>query len=241
MATTPVPPSLVKAFATLGDRNVIPVIPSPTPGAASFNLGFPPATYTDPTAGGIPPDGKDMNGILFDVSAHIAWIQAGGCYPFNPDVITVVGGYGVGAIVQSAVTPSKFFQNTLPSNTNDPDSIITGWIVYSPISNPTGVQSYNIPSGTTSDYALNVGVGFLELNPTAGAADLTGIAATNVTDGQIVVVSNLNGSNLVNLKSLDVSSGATARFRLPADISLPQYATMALRRSTSIGLWVPVS
>jgi len=241
MPSTPTPPSLVQAFAIIGDRNTIPIVPSPTPGAASFNLGFPPATMTDPTAGGIPPDGEDMNGILYMLSAHIAWLAAGGCYHFNADVVTVQGGYGVGQIVQSAVTPTTFYLNTVAGNANDPDSVITGWLAYNPAGGAVGLQTTVLPAGTSSDLALSLGAGFLDLNPTTGAADLTGIDHTNATDGQFLIVSNINGSNMVTLKTLDVSSGALNRFRLPADITLPQYNNVTLRYSSAIALWVPAS
>lgn len=241
MPSTPTPPSLVQAFAIIGDRNTIPIVPSPTPGAASFNLGFPPATMTDPTAGGIPPDGEDMNGILYMMSAHIAWLAAGGCYHFNIDVVTVQGGYGIGQIVQSAVTPELFFINFVAGNTNDPDSVITGWYAYSPVGGAVGAQTAVLPPGVSSDFALNRGIGFLECNPATGAANLTGISHTNVTNGQQVIVTNLNGANLLTLKALDGSSLAANRFRLIADITLPQYANLTLKYSSAIGVWVPVS
>lgn len=241
MATTPVPPSLVKAFAALGARNAIPIVPTVTPGQASFDLGFPPITMPDPTASGIPPDGKDMNGILYMLSAHIVWIQAGGCYPFNSNVISVVGGYALGAVIQSAADTSKFFLNVLNGNTNNPDSVITGWVAFSPTSSVVGLQTTVLPSGTSSDLALAAGVAFLDLNPTTGAADLTGIASANAINGQYLTVTNVNGSNLVTLKALDVGSAASARFRLPADITLPQYSNATFRKSSALGLWIPAS
>jgi hypothetical protein len=191
--------------------------------------------------GAIPPDGEDMNGILKMITAHIAWIAAGGCYPFNPDVVTYQGGYGIGQVVQSAVTPTTFFMNMVADNTNDPDSVITGWFAYSPIGGAVGVQSTNIPAGVTSDFALQRGIGFWEVNPTLGAARITGISRTNVINGQELIITNLNGLNAVTLGALDGSSNPLNQFRLIADITLPQYANMTLKYSTGIGLWVPVS
>lgn len=239
MATTPIPPSLVKAWATLGLKNTIPVAPTATPGQASFDLGFPPITMPNPGDTGMPPDGKDMNGILHALSAHVAWIQAGGCYPFNAAVISIVGGYKLGAVLQSAVTPTLFFINQADGNANNPDSVVTGWLPYNPASGVIGLQTTVLVPGTTSDLALARGAGFLDLNPTTGAATLTGVAATNVTDGQPLTITNINGFNPVTLKSLDVSSGATARFRLATDITLLQYSGITLRHSSAIGLWVP--
>lgn len=235
--TVAIPPALVEAFAISGDRNVIPITPSVTPGAASFDLGFPPLTRTSPSAGGIPPSGKDMNGILYMISAHIAWLQAGGAYVFSADVVSVAGGYRIGAILQSAVTPTTFFLNTVAGNTNDPDSDTTGWIVYSPVGGALDLQATTLAAGTTSDLALGLGVGFLDLNPSAGAADLTGIATANVTDGQFLVITNVNASNAVTLKAFDVGSAPSARFRAPADFTLLQYNSVTFRFSSAVGMW----
>lgn len=237
MPTTPTPPSLTVAFATSGDRVAVPITPSITPGAASFDLGFPPLNSVAPESGGIPPAREDMNGALYMTTAHIAWIQAGGCYPFNPDVVTEVGGYAVGAVVQSAVTPTTFFLNTVDGNTNNPDSVMTGWLAYNPTGGAFGAQTTVLPAGTTSDLALSLGAGFLDLNPSAGAADLTGISPANVGDGQFLVITNTNSSNAVTLKAFDIGSAANARFRSPADFTLLQYNSVTFRYSYSVGMW----
>lgn len=231
------PPVVAEAFAINGERNVIPV-PSQigiTNGAASFNDGFPPLTMTP--SGGVPPAGKDMNGILFMLSAHVAWLQAGGSYIFSADVVTVAGGYGIGAIIRSAVSPATFFLNTVNNNTNDPDSVTTGWIAYSPVGGALSLQATTLPAGSVSDLSLNLGVGFLDLDPSAGATDLTGIDTTNVTDGQFLVITNVNASNPVTLKAFDVGSAPTARFRAPADFTLLQYNSVTFRFSSAVGMW----
>lgn len=237
--TVAIPPVVAEAFAINGDKNVIPVASQidVTPGAASYNDGFPPLTRTSPSSGGIPPAGKDMNGILNMISAHTAWLQGGGSYQYSSAFVAVNTGYAIGAILQSAVTPSKFFLNTLANNANDPDSVVTGWITYSPISGATLKQATTLAAGTTSDLALALGTGFLDLNPSAGASDLTGISSTNVTDGQFLVITNVNASNAVTLKAFDVSSALANRFRSPADFTLLQYNSVTFRYSVAIGMW----
>lgn len=210
-------------------------------GAASFADGFPAATRTDPESGGVPPYGQDMNGILFMLSQYAALMQAGQTVQFDAAVAAAIGGYAVGAMVQSAVSLTTFFLNVLDGNTNDPDSVLTGWRTYSPLSLATGLQTTVLATGVTSDLPLVAGIGFLDLNPTTGASNLTGIDATNVVDGQLLVISNINGGNAVTLKALDIGSAASARFRLPADITLLQYSNITLRHSSAIGLWVPAS
>ena len=70
-----------------------------TPGAASFTDGFPPLTMTELSAGGIPPFGQDVNGILYMLSAHAAWISAGAPYKYSSAQATAIGGYPVGALL----------------------------------------------------------------------------------------------------------------------------------------------
>ena len=48
------------------------------PGFASLNDGFPPLTMTPIAAGGVPPFGQDMNGILNQITEVLQWQQAGG-------------------------------------------------------------------------------------------------------------------------------------------------------------------
>lgn len=241
--STPAPPSLVEAFCAGGtvdvDYSIIPV-PSQvgvSPELASFTDGFPPATRKPRTAGGIPPRGLDMNGILYMATAHIAWLSAGNSYPFNADVVAIAGGYRVGAVVQSAVTPSLYFQNTLANNTNDPDSVLTGWLPFSPISNPIGVQPNTLAAGTTNNLAITAGVGFLELTANAAGSTLTGLAGG--FNGQIVVATNVS-ANALTFAAL---TGSTAgnQFRLPADITVLQYGHVAFRKSTALNIWVPMS
>lgn len=208
-----------------------------SPEMASFTDGFPPATMTDPTSGGIPPDGADMNGILYMISAYCAWAQGGGQFSFDSDFVAANTGYAVGAVLQSAVTPSRFYLNSLANNANNPDSVLTGWTPYSLIASPTGVQTTVLAAGATNNLALTAGTGFLDLSPTSGAADVTGIAAG--TDGQLLVVTNIHASNSVTLDALNAGSVAANRLRLPADLTILQYSNITLRYSTSLALWIP--
>lgn len=234
--STPAPPTIVEAFATSGGRNTIPVT-DPGAGLASYDLGFPPLTRTPIIANGIPPNGLDMNGILYALSAHIAWMSAGNSYAYNSTVSTAVTGYNVGAIVQSAVTPTTFFYNTLAANTNDPDSVLTGWLAYSILSGAADLQTATLAAGNVNNFALTTGTGFLDGNPTSGNSTLTGISGG--LDGQLVTITNVHASNLLTVASLNTSSLAANRIRLATDLTLLQYMSITLRRSAALSLWVP--
>src|SRR3954452_21084917 len=100
-------PALVTLpFGTNGLRNVIPEASQvgATPGAASLSDGFPPNTMQPKTQGGVPPDGKDFNGIFFLLSAIARWTQAGGSFTYDPQFSTNpnLGGYPKSAVVLRA-------------------------------------------------------------------------------------------------------------------------------------------
>ena len=126
------PGKLVLPFASAGNKNSIPVDSQIgiTPGAASLADGFPPLTMTPVAAGGVPPSGLDMNGILYELSNVIRWANAGGGYTYDADFATDsnVGGYPKGARVLRA-DGSGYWFNTADGNETDPDSPSgTGWV-----------------------------------------------------------------------------------------------------------------
>lgn len=111
--------------------NITLPIPVPTQvgidaGLASFDTGFPPATMLPIVAGGIPPYGQDMNGILYMITAHTAYLQAGQFYPFSASVATAIGGYAKGAVVAIA-DGSGLWISTATANSANPDTAGTNW------------------------------------------------------------------------------------------------------------------
>ncbi|SAK88016.1 phage tail collar domain-containing protein [Caballeronia catudaia] len=119
-------PALVTLpFAANALRNVIPESSQTgvAAGAASLNDGFPPATMQPKTQGGVPPDGKDFNGILFLLSAVARWMQAGGSFAYDPafKANPNLGGYPRGATVLRADL-NGFWFNTTDNNTTNPDA-----------------------------------------------------------------------------------------------------------------------
>ena len=116
---------LPMAFATNGLKNNIPVADQATFSSASYEKGFPQSTMKKVTEGGIPPQGKDFNGILNEISSHTVWTNAGGTYKFNGELSNAIGGYAKGAVlvadnlkfaVISLVNNNKRNFNTDPSS-----------------------------------------------------------------------------------------------------------------------------
>lgn len=99
-------------------------------GAASLTDGFPPVTFLPIGAGGTPPWGADVNGILNQATQWIQWAQAGAPVPFDSTFSSAIGGYPAGAIVASAVAENygNCWLSLTDGNTTDPDAGGAGWI-----------------------------------------------------------------------------------------------------------------
>lgn len=116
-------------FADSGPKNTIPVASQVgvTPGAASFTTGFPPLTMTPLVAGGVPPYGQDMNGILNAITAIQQWQSAGGSFKYDAAWSSANAGYPQGAYLVRADNTGFWF-NTVDGNTTNPDTGGAGWV-----------------------------------------------------------------------------------------------------------------
>ena len=114
----------------------------PVDNSATWNYGFPsktmlPVDTTNPTQRGIPPNGKDFNGILNSISAE-CYNAMNGILPSEwiaPNIWTSVdsawNGYPIGAIViyptGSTSTPKKLYQSVSANNLDTP-SLSNNWV-----------------------------------------------------------------------------------------------------------------
>lgn len=116
-------------------------------GYASYTDGFVPLNMTPVGAGGVPPFGQDMNGILNAITKWNQWQNAGGPIPYDSSFSSTVGGYPRGAIVDSATTFGVQWLCTADNNTTNPDSSGSNWIQ---LGTPT---LYAVDSGSVNAYA----------------------------------------------------------------------------------------
>lgn len=130
----PAPQFIPQAFAANAApqfRNTIPPSTA-TPGRAAFDLGFPPLTMQPVIAGGKPPLGQDVNGILYMISSHTVYQQSGQPYTFSADVVASIGGYAVGTILGTnlpAPNDKTLWFNITANNVTDPDGVgAAGWV-----------------------------------------------------------------------------------------------------------------
>lgn len=130
----PTPYEIVEPFGqnAAGPTNITLPIPVPsqigiTPGAASFNDGFPPLTMEPIIAGGVPPYGQDMNGILYTITSHLAALNGGQLYDYSASWSAATGGYDLGAVLTMADDTGLWF-NLVNNNTSNPDTGGAGWV-----------------------------------------------------------------------------------------------------------------
>lgn len=140
-------------------------IPTPTQtgGRASLNDGFPPICFVDPNGGGIPPDGRDFNGILYMLTAAAQFEQAGGKYAWDSALSTAIGGYPLGAVVAHATITGFYWLNTVANNTTNPDASGAGWTGFQASSQPGTGASFGITSNTVCTLSPKAG-GLLWIN-----------------------------------------------------------------------------
>ncbi|PHM61161.1 gp53-like domain-containing protein [Xenorhabdus ishibashii] len=111
-------PNLIpKPFAQNGQKDEIPSdYKSDLPNQkATWDAGFPQITMMPVTAGGLPPSGRDFNGIFNQISDNIVHLSKGGKYKFSLEYANSIGGYPKGAILQSD-DETKEYQSLIDNN-----------------------------------------------------------------------------------------------------------------------------
>jgi len=183
------PTNIQKPFADTGAKNTIPVASTGT-GKASFTDGFPPPTMLPITAGGIPPEGKDFNGILYDITSHTLWVNAGGQYQFDSALVTAIGGYPAGMVIQDnagiASYVSAVSNNTVDFNVT-PSSIGVQWL-------PFGGPAF-------SNITVNTTGGNTSLSAIQALAQFITVTGTLVANATITVPAKLGRWTVINKTS----------------------------------------
>jgi hypothetical protein len=194
-------PTLIQEGFGTGDSgktNPIPVASQigVLAGAASFTDGFPPLTRTPLNAGGVPPAGEDMNGILYMITQLQAWQCSGGQIPYSSAQQTAVGGYPLGAVVQNS-DGTGCWLNTTANNTSDPDTGGAGWVPFG----VTGQTSVTVAGSNITLTALQAARPFLFITGTLTAAVSISIPAP-LAGQEWIVVNESTGAYALSLKSV---------------------------------------
>lgn len=119
----PQPKLLSKPWASDGLKNNIPAERNGglVQEAATYAEGFPSITMTPISVGGKPPSGKDMNGVLYEISAHTVWQNQGGRYRFDQAFCDAIGGYPKGAVLINDTLDTEYI-SLVDANTHNPNS-----------------------------------------------------------------------------------------------------------------------
>lgn len=128
-------------------------------GAASLTDGFVPLNMTPVGAGGVPPFGQDINGILNQTTAWSRWMNVGGPVAWDSAFSTAIGGYPLGATVASATLAGIYWLCTIDDNMSNPDSGGAGWVSYALI------NYYGLDTGVTNAYTVGFTPAYTERIP----------------------------------------------------------------------------
>ena len=250
MSGQPTPPRILEAFA-INAPDCTPAAPVPggrtnpfpeasqvgiTNGAASLNDGFTAANMTDPAAGGIPPFGVDMNGILYLLSSWIAYLAAGQLPEYDATLQTAITGYAAGAVLSKAASPWQTWTSIVAGNVTDPDTSGAGWVSSTPL-NTTEAPT----AGTHNDVALSTPSDEIhDVSTAAGNIITTGFVPGR--DGQkLTITKSSSDTNTYTLASL-TGSAAGHQIRCPAGgiLLARQYDFVTIQFNATVNAWVQV-
>lgn len=132
------PELIITPFGESADPATVRDIPQSNPSGAprqnaSWEQGFPLITMTPIAAGGIPPEGPDMNGVLRAISRHASFVGGGGQYKWSAEYVAAKGGYPKGAVIQADNGEVSYVSMEENNSTNFnayPDSIGKQWVFF---------------------------------------------------------------------------------------------------------------
>lgn len=184
------------------------------PGAASDTDGFVPLNFLVPSAGGIPPDGRDVNGILNQMSAWDMWQSVGGPVYYDAAQSTAIGGYPQGALLNAVGFQAGYWWSEVDNNTSDPDTGGANW--------------FFIQLGSSANYVAIVPQTTFFVDNTTGS-DTTGNGLTSGTAWQTIqhAVSVLSTFNL-NGNTVTIQLGTVGTYPGQLNINSPGNGTLVI-------------
>lgn len=149
------PGKIITPWAESGLKNPIPPAANPATGRAGFDRGFSAINMTAKEAGGIPPFGQDFNGIFYEVTNILRYMQAGGQPTFSSTLAAAIGGYPKGAVVLGS-DGLTLWQSKVDSNSTNPNTDPSDWGAFdiglkADLAAPVGAAMVGTPNGTVQD------------------------------------------------------------------------------------------
>lgn len=210
-----------------------------TPGVPSLTDGYVPLNATPIAGGGIPPFMQYTNGLFKQITQWVQWQNAGGLVKFDATFSGQIGGYPAGALVLSSATSSLLWLNTVDNNTNNPDSVSTGWL-------PLSAGTILLPDGTaalpglafasahaTGLYRIPAGPGLEALGISVnGVIRVYTDSAFNIGFGGITAI-NTYGSSGSNMFVQAFKSGAAVELSYGSDLATSTSVVLRLTGYTT--------
>jgi len=213
MQNSNIPSKIPLPFAFAAGSGYINPIPTASQigvvnGRASLTDGFPPLTFTPIGAGGVPPFGGDMNGILNEITAIQQWQEAGGGFPYDSGFSTTIGGYPLRAKIPSGAAHGTWI-SLADNNTSNPDANGANWG----------------PIGFYGEYFLTVSATTTTLTNLQAAYDIINIAGT-LTANSTVIFPTFS-------KPYIIYNGTTGAYTLTAKTASGSGITLTQNSSTT--------
>ena len=130
MQLSSIPAKFLIPFAKNAGGSYFTEIPATTanPALASQSLGFPPLTMQPQAAGGVPPQGPDVNGAMNQIARTAWWLMSGARYLYDSTwaADSNIGGYPAGAVILAADGKTSVMSR-VDNNTSDPAGTTGNW------------------------------------------------------------------------------------------------------------------
>lgn len=181
--------------------------------AASLTDGFPPLTFVPASAGGCPPFGQDMNGILRQATQWLRWQGAGAPVPYDSSFSSSIGGYPKGTILAKAATVGCWWLSLIDNNASNPDTGGANWLGY----------CLSGPSQRNSAYSTAIGgypKGSVLLNASTQTNFWISTVAANTTDPD---AAGVGWSDLYNLAALQFWGGTSGGSANAQTVTIANY------------------
>ena len=226
------PDLIPEPFAQDGGKNPIPLERAITDPIyrASWKAGFPPDTRLPKDVGGEAPDGLDFNGVLNIISQAVVFLQKGNAYQFDASLAP----YPIGALVRSNDNLTTY-QSTVPNNSNNPNSNMTGWRVYNS-------SSFVVDNLTTNDStkALSAAQGKVLQDNKLGKTE-NAVSASKLQNARNINGVDFDGTANINLPLLgygqtwqDVTSSRFSGVTYTNNTSKPIQISIVIRDSGTV-------
>lgn len=227
-------------FASTGAKNAIPEVSTGSmvsDGLAAMDSGFPSTTLTPRSAGGVPPHGEDMNGILNAITSKLQASDAGARYSFDATFATSIGGYPNGAVLMSSDLVGEWL-NTTDANSTNPEGTATtntGWV---PL-NFTGASAVSISTANVTMTCLAAARPVLILSGTLTANRFLYVPnwakhwtiINNCTGTYSVIISAVSG-----VATASIQAGTIANIYCDGNLNITKLQSTQLASTTQAGV-----